>query len=212
MAKRFSYEAETKTRLKEIHDAFDDNMANFQKYSKESDKLFRKLKRDTNKYYHLWDYFKRLDDEYEETTDIEKKKLLRIKMDKISSKMAETKKRNKLLEFELDLIDDYVDFYHKGYNKYNDKFENFPYLTDENSNVKTITKAKVSQLEKEICCICLDCHKTRDIVTTQCGHIFGKKCFERIIDDKGDNTSCPYCRKRGLQFTLYRKKSVVKTK
>ena len=203
--KEFSYISEVNTRLNKLHYIFDHNMKNYKNYSKKSNKLFRKLKRDTNKYYHLGDYHFRLSCQYAFETDIEKKKLLHIKMDQISSKMVRTKKENELLNFELDLIDDYEDFYQKGYNVTMNKIDHFRYLTNENSKVKTITKAKVRQIEKETCCICLDCHKTYDLVTTQCGHTFGKRCFERIIEDKGDYSSCPYCRKIGLQFTLYRK-------
>ena len=205
MSKGFSYKSEVNTRLNKLHDAFDHNMENYKNYSKKSNKLFQKLKRDTNKYYHLWEYLNRLDNEYEETIEIEKKKLLHLKMVQISSKIARTKKENELLKFELELIDDYEDFYHKGYNVTMNKIDHFRYLTNENSKVRTITKTKARQIEKETCCICLDCHKTCDLITTQCGHTFGKRCFERIIEDKGDNASCPYCRKSDLQFTLYRK-------
>ena len=205
ISKRFSYKNEV-NRYNKLHDDWEHNMENFNNNLKKLQKLKKKWNRDSNKYLHLWDYFYRLYDECDETIDIEKKKLLQIKMHQISNKMARTVKENELLDFEVGLILAYEDFYCKNINDAMNKMEHFHFITNENSKVKTITKAKARQIEKETCCICLDCHKICQVITTQCGHIFGKRCFERIIEDNGDNASCPYCRKRDLQFTLYRKR------
>lgn len=205
ISKRFSYKNEV-NRYNKLYDDHEHNIENYENYAKKFKKLFPKYIRDMNKVLHLQRYFNRLCDECNETIDIEKKKLLQIKMYQISNKITRTVKENELLTFEVDLILDYQDIYCEGFTVAANKMEHFHFITNENSTVKIITKAKARQIEKETCCICLDCHKTCQVITTQCGHIFGKRCFERIIKDKGDNASCPYCRKKDLQFTLYRKR------
>ena len=198
--------SEANKRLQNLQNTLEDELEKHNYYINKLSKLRRKLSKDVNKYYHLFEYKNELYHECEETADIEKKKLLRIKMCKISSKMAHTEKKNDLLNFEYVLLEDYVDYYHKRFNNTYHKIKNFRYITNKNSKMIKISNKKAMQFEKETCCICLDCHKIHDLISTKCRHKFGQKCFERIIKDKGDDASCPYCRKRDLQFALYCKK------
>jgi hypothetical protein len=80
-----------------------------------------------------------------------------------------------------------------------------------NSKLVKITKTKEKKLEKEICGICCDNHKIKNIVTTCCGHTFGKCCFEKLLNYNWENVveiSCPMCRKSNIEIIRYSDKKI----
>jgi hypothetical protein len=84
-------------------------------------------------------------------------------------------------------------------------------LVENNSKLVKITKTKEKKLEKEICGICCDNHKIKNIVTTCCGHTFGKCCFEKLLNYNLDNDveiSCPMCRKSNIEIIRYSDKKI----
>ena len=84
-------------------------------------------------------------------------------------------------------------------------------LVENNSKLVKITKTKEKKLEKEICGICCDNHKIKSIVTTCCGHTFGKCCFEKLLNYNLDNDveiSCPMCRKSNIEIIRYSDKKI----
>jgi hypothetical protein len=59
----------------------------------------------------------------------------------------------------------------------------------------------------DICGVCLDSHKYRDIITTSCKHSFCKKCFYQWIREnvsKEQDVCCPLCRE--TKFAIWRYK------
>lgn len=77
----------------------------------------------------------------------------------------------------------------------------------EYSKLQKITNKNKKQLELETCSICFDNHKINKMITTCCGHHFGRMCFAKYIDLNFDNHNdivCPLCRNDNLEyFTKY---------
>lgn len=76
----------------------------------------------------------------------------------------------------------------------------------ENSEYKKISKMKKRRLEKEICALCCDDHNIKQIVTTNCGHSFGKDCFSKMLEHNFDydlTLRCPCCRNEEIELTRY---------
>ena len=183
-------------------------------------KKFPKLKRDTNKQYHLTKCRTKLFDEMcdmlenwttsEELDDInkevaEKKK----KWDRLWSLTEKNERNMRLLEFELQLNDYVEDIHHAEYNKYMKKMDTIHHLTKKNCQVVYAKPCEIQQLEKEDCCICLTPHTWKDVVTTSCGHRFGKSCMEKLIEKKHAKEceiTCPLCRNDEVKFMIYRKR------
>jgi hypothetical protein len=76
-------------------------------------------------------------------------------------------------------------------------------ITKNNATIVKLPTKKIKQIEKCICCICLDTHKYKDIIKTSCNHIFGKKCFKPILKNE---YKCPMCRNTKLSLTIFRAK------
>lgn len=80
-------------------------------------------------------------------------------------------------------------------------------INDRNSKCKRVSKVAKRKLEAETCAICFEEHNISKIVTIDCGHSFGKPCFEQLIETNYDRyieTSCPCCRHIPLVVTRYR--------
>jgi hypothetical protein len=87
-----------------------------------------------------------------------------------------------------------------------DEMENIFKITKKNSKLKKITKLEKKHLEKEICSICFEQHDVKQLVSTNCNHIFGKQCLNQLIVYNYDNcieTACPCCRNNKIEFTIY---------
>ena len=95
------------------------------------------------------------------------------------------------------------------YNKMNyweKKMKHVYKITADNSYRRKITKGKKRRLENETCSICLENHCINDVVTTSCGHHFGKSCFEQIIEkcsQKNIPITCPLCRNDKIEYYRY---------
>jgi hypothetical protein len=95
---------------------------------------------------------------------------------------------------------------HKKIEYYKKKLNNIYKINADNSIRRKITKSKKRQLERETCSVCLENHCIKDMVTTSCGHHFGKSCFEEIIKNssyKQTCVSCPLCRNSKVQYYRY---------
>ena len=77
----------------------------------------------------------------------------------------------------------------------------------QNSNKKKIRNKEKKILEKGTCGICFETHYIRHVITTKCGHHFGKYCLSKYIDynyEKNLKIVCPMCRNEDLSnFTKY---------
>jgi len=77
----------------------------------------------------------------------------------------------------------------------------------ENSKLQKITNKNKKIIEHEGCSICFDNHKINKMITTCCGHHFGRMCFAHYIDvnyENNNNIVCPLCRNDNLEyFTKY---------
>jgi len=69
---------------------------------------------------------------------------------------------------------------------------------------KTISKAALEAPCLEACVICMETHKKIDSVTTECGHEYGKACFNGWMNSVNSNKNCPTCRKDCPRVTLYK--------
>ena len=75
----------------------------------------------------------------------------------------------------------------------------------EYTKLQKITNKNKKQLELETCSICFDNHKINKMITTCCGHHFGRMCFAHYIDVNYENTNdivCPLCRNDNLEYFI----------
>lgn len=56
---------------------------------------------------------------------------------------------------------------------------------------------KISDMEENICAICLDSDQASETVTTPCNHIFHKDCIKQLNEPK-----CPLCKRLLVEFLL----------
>jgi len=174
--------------------------------------LWHNLIRVRNADFHLFQYKYSLYDIWVDETDQEKARELQVKMDKITNKMFVMKRRAELMRFEHDVAECITNIHHNIRTKFSKKLKMLHHIKPENtSNCKIvhITKMKIQQLEKEDCCICLEPHKLKEIVTSSCGHTYGKTCFEHIVKKRLNSDKepiCPLCRSEVSKFAIYRKR------
>ena len=79
-------------------------------------------------------------------------------------------------------------------------------VNKENSQYKQISKSKKRILEREICALCCEDHNIKQLVTTNCGHSFGKQCFSQMLEHHFDyhlTLRCPCCRNETIELTRY---------
>jgi len=79
-------------------------------------------------------------------------------------------------------------------------------INKENSQYKKISKSKKMILEREICALCCEDHNIKQIITTNCGHCFGKNCFSQMLEHNFDQNipiRCPCCRNEKIELTRY---------
>ena len=79
-------------------------------------------------------------------------------------------------------------------------------ITSKNSKLKKITPLEKRNLEREICSICYEQHTIKQVVTTNCGHTFGKCCLTEMLGHNYDNEIdivCPCCRNDRIEIVRY---------
>jgi len=169
---------------------------------------FSKFKRATNAYYHL---FNKIDELYYQMCDYpddsEPYKQMNKRRSRLYLVMYEKEKEMKLLELEIDILSDYSDHYLSIANrhlKYSQQSRSH-FFTKKTYSVRTISKAKRQQVEKEVCAICFQTHSYKDLVETTCSHIYGKSCFQQYISSNkmGQTGCCPMCRTKDYDFYVY---------
>ena len=87
-----------------------------------------------------------------------------------------------------------------------DEMEGLFKITKQNSHLKKVSKLEKRRLEREICSICYESHSIKQLVTTSCGHTFGKCCLSRMIEhnyENGAQIMCPYCRNEHFKLTRH---------
>ena len=74
------------------------------------------------------------------------------------------------------------------------------------NNVKSKALAKVVLAAPcaDTCAICMDTHKKVDSLMTECGHEFGRECWNSWVTSPATNSSCPACRKYCPKVTVFR--------
>jgi hypothetical protein len=181
------------------------------KTKKEYKKLSAKLQRTMNKYTHLSNYVGRLYEQwftFDAITPADIKNDIKNKISKISHLMHKTLHETEVLNLELDINNACSTIHANKFDKHLLKIKTIHHITRKNSNVRSVSVMQQKDLESETCCICLETHTLKDIVTTCCGHTLGKSCFEEIIHKHyyaDTEITCPLCRKQSLSFNIYRK-------
>ena len=164
----------------------------------------KKLIKDTNKYYDIYNYGieyyrTKMNDESYGSENYYK---IKEKMDDLYNKHYALEKPNKILDYEANIYWELSQYYLDKNNKlmkYNPEtrdFEDF-YITKKDTPLKTITKTKRKHLESEVCSICLDTHTYKNMIQLNCSHIFGKVCFQKLLqkaEEKDIAPKCPLCR------------------
>lgn len=79
-------------------------------------------------------------------------------------------------------------------------WETYPNL----NKVRAIGRVKFNADCKEACGICLDTHKKRESVTTECGHEYCKQCWFSWMSNTTGNQKCPTCRKCHPKTTTFK--------
>lgn len=83
-------------------------------------------------------------------------------------------------------------------------------INERNCKVKHVSKREARILTNNSCGICFETHNLRNVCMTDCGHVFCKKCIEKMVDGylwnykNNYEITCPYCRKNDLQFTIFK--------
>ena len=178
-----------------------------------NNRIIRKKCRDKrNKFYGLHQKHFKLWNKWfdaEEADDVVLADKIKRDMDKLWQIVLRLEKEWKVLEFQLNIYHHISDINLKRCDELSDKMDKAHNITKKKCCVRNVTKSKMRKLEIEECCICLEQHKIKDILTTSCGHTFGKSCFEKILRDRDNNyleMICPLCRSLGLDVTIYRRK------
>jgi len=190
---------------------FNENMMIYMQNKILLDKTFGQYKKIQNKYYHLHSYRSELYTKYYESVlDFAHPDMvvLNKKIGKISHLIHNAYRDSQLLKFEMEILEYNSDIYCLGYNKTHEKISTMLLVNKNNSKTRYLTKAKSRWLEEQDCSICMDKHKITDIITTSCGHSFGKTCFEKLMhiqSKKNCAICCPLCRTCNLDFIMYRK-------
>ena len=79
------------------------------------------------------------------------------------------------------------------------------------NKVSSISRRRFLAKCKDVCSICLDSHQKGDSVTAQCGHEFGKQCWEQFLaSNDQDETLCPLCRNVCHFVTGYKQRKLTK--
>ena len=165
---------------------------------------FKKLIKDTNKYYDIYNY----GIEYyrtkmkNESYGSENYYKIKEKMDDLYNKHYALEKPNKILDYEANIYWELSQYYLDKNNKlmkYNPETRDFDdfYFIKKDTPLKTITKTKKKHLESEACSICLDTHTYKNMIQLNCSHIFGKVCFQKLLqkaEEKYIAPKCPLCR------------------
>lgn len=76
-----------------------------------------------------------------------------------------------------------------------------------------IKKDEMENELKDICGICMENHKKKEIVSMKCSHEFGQVCFQSWMNICKNNSkclTCPLCRDKVTQVTYY-KESLLST-
>ena len=167
-------------------------------------KKFKKLRKDTNKYFDIYFYginyyWNKLKDEPTSSDNYYK---IKKKRDDLYNKHHALEKPNKILDYEATIYWEIACYYlniHNKLMKYNLKTRDFDdfYFTKKDTPLKTITKTKKKQLESEACSICLETHTYKNMMQLSCSHIFGKGCIRKLLrkaEEKDIAPKCPLCR------------------
>jgi hypothetical protein len=197
----------------ELYEEWDKNINKSNSMHKEWKSKFSKLVRDTNKFYHLRsvknDLYNKRFDLLEHANDFAEISKLERQIAKIGYLAAIAEKDYKSQDFDMLLFEDEHDFCDRIHRKASTKIDKLCYLTKKNCSVRKVSCSRQKSLENTECCICMENHTINDLMTTCCGHTFGKSCFETVLRKKhnGDNdVTCPLCRNSNISVVIYKKK------
>jgi len=73
---------------------------------------------------------------------------------------------------------------------------------------RALPRAQASLPCEEECPICSTMHNRSDSCTTQCGHTFGRECYEQWMDHskQAQGITCPICRFANPDVVFYRER------
>ena len=75
---------------------------------------------------------------------------------------------------------------------------------EEEKHTTVLAKAVLCAPCSDKCAICLETHTKGDSITTDCGHEFGKECWQAWSRQTHGHPSCGICRKKNPKVTMYR--------
>jgi len=103
-----------------------------------------------------------------------------------------------------DIINIAADLHCQGYHISNYHAQYISRLIMKKSTIKTLTQIQHKKKSigrtvfeamcKDQCAICLNIHTKGECIETECGHEFGKQCWETWISNPNGNHTCPTCR------------------
>jgi hypothetical protein len=70
---------------------------------------------------------------------------------------------------------------------------------------RAIGKVRFDAKCKENCAICMENHTNGETILTECGHIYGKQCWQEWFNAANSSQTCPTCRKgcpKCISYTL----------
>jgi hypothetical protein len=71
-----------------------------------------------------------------------------------------------------------------------------------------VTKKKGNNVTSDVCSLCLERHKIKDVVKTCCGHYFGKLCFANLVkheyNKRSNKVKCPNCRNKKYSLQCFK--------
>ena len=76
------------------------------------------------------------------------------------------------------------------------------------SSIYVTKKKGVKIASSNVCSLCLENHKIKDVVKTSCGHYFGKLCFANLVkhgyEKRSNKIICPNCRSKKYSLLCFK--------
>jgi len=82
-------------------------------------------------------------------------------------------------------------------------------------SIKMLSKEKLEKETEDVCGICLETHKFKDIIQTNCKHQFGEECFTQWCNTcrrQRKSISCPMCKKKNPKIFRFKENKMYRFK
>jgi cell division protein FtsB len=86
---------------------------------------------------------------------------------------------------------------------YKDDYNNLKPIILEEIHVARVSRKEMGAVSREVCGVCLEARKMKDMIKTNCRHNYCAECFVKWMY-ACNRRSCPYCRSEVLAVEIYK--------